>query len=184
MRFKSQFLIIFAAISISLAACGGTPSPNANTANANAGSNAANAPANTDNPVATTKKAEAPTTNNAPTIGPVVQAYYDALKKKDDAALQNVLSAAYIKGVQADMKAEKKTGMAAYLAEYDTIPEKPVEVRNERIEGDKAVAELKGGAYVNWTAFSFINEGGKWKFTGGSPEIQSVTSQPNSNKAK
>lgn len=172
--------------SIAAAACGGGPANTANTANsANSGNSGnSNTTAAANSPVETTKKPVAETTNSAPTLGPVVQAYYDALKKKDDAALMNVLSAAFVKSVQADMKAEKKTGMAAYLAEYDTIPDKPVEVRNEKIEGDKAVAELKGGAYLNWTAFSFVNEGGKWKFTGGSPEIQGVTNGSNANKSK
>jgi len=178
MRHRSLLITIILGISALLAACGGTPANNAANApktNAvNSNSNGNTAAVNVDNPVATTKKAEAPTENNAPTIGPVVQAYYAALKKKDDAAVQAVLAAAFIKSIQEDMKAEKKTGMAAYLAEYDTIPDKPVEVRNERIEGDKAVAQLKGGAYLNWTSFAFIKENGVWKFTGGSPDLDSV----------
>ena len=40
-----------------------------------------------------------------------------------------------------------------------------VEFRNEKIEGDKASAELKGGTYVNWTKFNFVKENGEWKFT-------------------
>lgn len=183
MQYRTFFSLLIVLAAIAAAACGGGTSNVVNTANSTNSGNS-NLATNTNSPVETTKKPVAETTNNAPTIAPVVQAYYDALKKKDDAALANVLSAAFIKSVQADMKAEKKTGMAAYLAEYDTIPDKPVEVRNEKIEGDKAVAELKGGAYLNWTAFSFINEGGKWKFTGGSPDIQTVTSGSNSNKAK
>ncbi len=186
MRYRSFLGLLLTIVAIAAAACGGGASNSSNASNASNSGNSANgnATSTANSPVETTKKPIAETTNNAPTIGPVVQAYYDALKKKDDAALMNVLSAAFVKSIQADMKAEKKTGMAAYLAEYDTIPDKPVEVRNEKIEGDKAVAELKGGAYLNWTAFSFINEGGKWKFTGGSPDIQTVTSGSNSNKSK
>ena len=120
----------------------------------------------------TTKKPAAATTNNAPTLAPVVQTYYEALKKKDDALLKTVMSQEFIKTVESDMKAEKKTSIAAYMAEFDTIPEKPVEVRNEKIEGTDAVADLKGGAYINWTPFAFTNEGGKWKFTGGSPVLK------------
>ncbi|MBK7804567.1 MAG: hypothetical protein IPJ55_18325 [Chloracidobacterium sp.] len=180
MRYFQPLLGSVIGLVILAAGCGNSPANNAvnsgktNTANTANATNAVNAPANADNAVATTAKPEAATENNAPTITPVVNTYYDALKRKDDAALQSVLSAAFIKSVQDDMKAEKKTGMAAYLALYDTIPEKPVEVRNEKIEGDKAVAELKGGAYIKWTAFSFIKENGAWKFTGGSPEIDSV----------
>jgi len=155
---------------------GGTPTtnsgPNANVANGNSTANGnVNAPpANPE--LVTTKKPEAATTNNAPTIAPVVQTYYDALKKKDEALLKSVMTQEFIKDIQADMKTEKKTNMAAYMAEFDTIPETPVEVRNEKIEGTNAVAELKGGAYLTWTPFAFANEGGKWKFTGGSPVLK------------
>lgn len=174
MRNRLLFTTIIAASTVFISACGGTPTQNGNTITAINTASAVNAPANSDSPVATTKKAEVATANNAPTIAPVVHAFYDALEKKDDAALTAVLSAEFIKSIRADMKAEKKTGMAAYLAETETIPDKPIEVRNENIVGDKAVAEIKGGAYLNWTAFAFIKENGAWKFTGGSPEIDSV----------
>jgi len=170
-------LILTFVIGVALAAAGcggGTTTPtggsNANVANTNSTNNV-NATA--ENPgLETTKKPEAATTNNAPTIAPVVQTYYDALKKKDDALLKSVMTQEFIKSVEADMKQEKKTSLAAYMAEFDSIPEKPVEVRNEKIEGNDAVAELKGGAYLNWTPFAFANEGGKWKFTGGSPVLK------------
>ena len=158
------------AIGIAAAGCGGSE-PTANVVNSNvANTNAAPPPANTG--LETNKKPEAATTNNAPTLTPVVQTYYDALKKKDDALVKSVMSQDFIKSIEEDMKAERKTGLAAYMAEFDTIPEKPVEVRNEKIEGNNAVAELKGGAYINWTPFAFVNEGGKWKFTGGSPVLK------------
>ena len=169
-------LILTFIIGIALAAagCGDSTTPtggsNTNVANANSITNANSVPANSG--LDTTKKPEAATDNNAPTIAPVVQTYYEALKKKDDALLKSVMSQEFIKNVEGDMKAEKKTNMAAYMAEFDTIPEKPVEVRNEKIEGTDAVAELKGGAYINWTPFAFTNEGGKWKFTGGSPVLK------------
>ncbi len=171
---------------IAFSACSSGPTPNVANTNAAAkpNTNAANSPAtNVDSPVATNKRVDAPTSNNAPTIAPVVQAYYAALLKKDDAALQSILSAAYLKKVITDAKSEKQASIAAYLADID-LPDKPVEVRNERIDGEKAVAEIKGGAYINWTPFIFINEGGKWKFTGASPDIQSVTSGSNSAKTK
>ena len=165
------FLTFVLGIGVLSAACGGATTPtggtNTNLANTNAASPAANA-SNLD-PV---KKTEAATSNNAPTLAPVVQTYYDALKKKDDALIKSVMSQEFIKNIESDMKEEKRTGIAAYMAEFDTIPDKPVEVRNEKIEGKDAVAEIKGGAYVNWTPFAFINEGGKWKFTGGSPVLK------------
>jgi len=151
--------------------CGGT----ANTANTAANtSNVANTTANSNNPLETTKKPVAATTNNAPTIAPVVQAYYEALKIKDDAALRNVLSKQLLNDRESDMKAAKKTKMAEFIAETEIVPDKPVEVRNETISGDKAVAEVKGGTYVNWTKLAFVKEGGVWKFSNESPETEGM----------
>jgi hypothetical protein len=153
-------------------ACGGTETASTgNTANTNA-VNTATA-ANANHPLMTTKTPEAATTNNAPTLGPVVQAYYDALKKKDDAAVRETMSTEFLKSIESDMKEEKKTNLAAFLAETDD-PNTPIEVRNEKMEGDKGVAEVRGGVYKNWTAIAFGKENGKWKLTGGSPEIESV----------
>ena len=173
MNMRSNLLLtLLIAIAIIALGCGGpgttpTGGTNTNLANTNAAS-----PAAANDALATTKKPDAATDNNAPTLAPVVQTYYDAIKKKDDALLKSVMSKEFIASVEKDMKEEKKTNMAAYMAEFDTIPEKPVEVRNEKIEGNDAVAEIKGGAYINWTPFAFINEGGKWKFTGGSPVLK------------
>ncbi len=187
MCFRSFTLTIFAVVSIVFSGCGGTTVSNnsvSNTANAtSANSTNTNSPG-PQSPLATNKRAEAPTENAAPTLGPVVRDYYDALKRKDDAALQSILSAATLKKTTSDMKAEKQTGMAAYLAGYDIVPDKPVEVRNERIEGAKGIAEIRGGAYTNWTPFLFVNEGGKWKYTGVTPDLQAVSSQSNNNPAK
>jgi hypothetical protein len=170
-------LILTFVIGIVLAAAGcggGTVTPtggsNTNASNANSSTNTI-LPADNSG-LATTKKPETATVNNAPTIAPVVQVYYEALKKKDDALAKSVMTQDFIKSIEEDMKAEKKTNIAAYMAEYDTIPEKPVEVRNEKIEGNDATAEIKGGAYINWTPFAFKNEGGKWKFTGGSEVLK------------
>ena len=171
MQFKTILGFVLALSIVSMGCGEGTTTTPTGGTNTNlANTNAASPAANTD--LGATKKPEAATTNDAPTLAPVVQAYYEALKKKDDALLKSVMSQAFIKSVEDDMKEEKKTSIAAYMAEFDTIPEKPVEVRNEKIEGNDAVAELKGGAYINWTPFAFTNEGGKWKFTGGSPVLK------------
>src|SRR4029453_3784230 len=170
MQFK-LFLIFVLGASLAIAGCGGGMTTSTNNSNSNAANANAPAPeANTGLP--TVKKPQAATTNDAPTIAPVVRTYYEALKKKDDALLKSVMSKEFISSIEKDMKEGKKRSIAAYMAEFDTIPDKPVEVRNEKFEGNDAVAELKGGAYINWTPFAFTNEGGKWKFTGESPVLK------------
>ncbi len=179
MRFQITFLILIFAIFLTGCPSAETPNSNFNAANS------ANAPKTNSELVPTTKE-EAPTENNAPTLTPIVHGYYDALKKKNDAALKKVLAADFIKALEADMKADKKSGsLAAYVAESEIMPDKPIEVRNEKIEGDKASAELKGGAYLTWQKFNFIMEDGVWKMTNKFDAIESVTkSASNSNAAK
>ena len=166
-------LIIFLSFAIFFIACGG----------ADNSSNGANAKPNTDTNASATNatgievntKPPTATVNDAPTLKPVVVAYYDALKRKDEAALKAVLSAELIKSIQEDMKSEKKTKLAEYVAETDKVPENGIEVRNEKINGDKGLAEVKGGTYLNWTPLAFVREGGVWKLSNESPDIESVT---------
>ena len=171
---RKLFFVLTIGLGLLSAACGESNAPT-NTANTNlANTNAAIAqqPANTSG-LDTTKKPEAATTNNAPTITPVVNAFREALRKKDDAMLKSVMSAEFIKSMEDEMKAEGKKGsLAAFMAEVETDLDKPVEVRNEKIDGNKAIAELKGGVNLSWTPFEFVNDGGKWKFTGGSPVLK------------
>lgn len=152
------------------AACGSTAENSANTSNSNA--NAASGNANHQTmPI---PKNDEATFNNAPTLGPVIQKYYDALKNKDDAGVRDTLTADFLKTIEADMKDQKRTDLAAFLAETDYRQGQVIETRNEKIDGDKATAEIRGGAYKNWTTFTFAKEGGKWKFTGGSPDIDTM----------
>ncbi len=184
MRFQSILFIAILIISIALFGCAKTETPtntnSAKTANANL------ATVNADNPLATTKKPEAATSNNAPMLTPVVQNFYEALNKKDEPGLKKQLSQAALKYWEAEAKAEKKTALLYLLEAEDPINEKR-EVRNEQIEGETAVAEVKGGSLGVWTPIKFVRENGEWKFA--SPEdslsLQNIPqTDANSNKAK
>jgi hypothetical protein len=149
------------------ASCGGNaPANNGNTSSGPANSNLAQS-GNT--------KATEPTSNNAPTLAPVVQQYYDALKTKDDSKLKETLTTAYVDRIQDSMKdANFKGSLAAFVAQDEYREGSNIEVRNEKINGNRASAELRGGAYKNWTTYDFALENGKWRFTGGSPDIDSM----------
>ena len=173
MRYQFLLFITIFSFSIIFAACGGgqtgiNNSVNTNVANVNSGVN------NSTGSIPTTKKPETATTNAAPTLAPVMTAYYEALKKKDDAALRKVVSENTLKAWEADMKEEKKTSLTAFLTDLEPAPEKPFEVRNENIEGDSAIAEIKGGVYAVWTRFKFVRENGEWKITNQSPDFKDV----------
>ena len=106
------------------------------------------------------------------TISPLAQVvsnYYTALKRKDDAALRRVFSQSTLRVFETDMKDENKTSLAAYITESEPPPEKPYEVRNERIEGNIGTAEIKGGVYPNGIRVKFIRESGIWKMTNEAP---------------
>ncbi len=178
MRF---YILLF--LTIFLIGCG--TAENSNTAvNTNAaGANAAIANAN--NPLATAKTPEISTANDAPTLAPVVQSYYAALQKKDDAALRRVYSRESLKSLEADMREENKKSLVEFITELEPVPDTPFTVRNEQIQGDTAIAEMRGGSYPNGIKIKFVRENGEWKLTNESPEIQSVKqSTVNSNSAK
>lgn len=178
MRF---FILLF--LTVFLIGC--STSENSNTAINTKPSAANSVTSNADNPLNTTKAPEAATTNNAPTLVPVVEAYYAALKTKNDAALKKIYSQETLKSLEADMKSEKKTSLSAFITELEPVPDRPFEVRNEQIQGDTAIAEMRGGSYPNGIKIKFVRENGEWKMTNESPEIQSVKqSASNSNSAK
>ena len=141
------------------AGCGGGDTPK----NTNVAVNANTASPGANSDLGATKALEAPTTNDAPTLGPVINAYYDALRKKDAAGVKKVMEREFLKSVEADMKDEKKTDIVAFLTEYDKIPSPKMEARNEQIAGNKGTADVKGGSYANWTKVVFVKEDGVWK---------------------
>ncbi len=185
MRFQIIFFTTVFLFAIVLSGCSSSETAN-NSANTNSANKTANvALSSSNNPLATNKTPEAATTNNAPTLAPLVQAYYEALKKKDDAALRKVFSQATLKSLQADMKAEKEPSMVNYITETEPITDKPFEVRNEQVQGDSAIAEMRSESYPNGIKIKFVRENGEWKMTNESPEFQSVKqSATNSNTAK
>lgn len=159
---KTLFII---AISISLLILSGcsseAPKPNTNAGNtANAPKTNAN---NAGNAFQTEKPKDTEKTNDAQALGPVITAYYDALKKKDDAALRKVYSAAAIKELETGMKTDGAKTIVAYIEASEPAGDRPFEVRNEKIEGESGIAEIKGGAYDNWTKWKFVKENGEWK---------------------
>ena len=151
-----------------------------NTANSNS-TNLNAAKTNAANPLAANRAPEEATVNKAETIKPVVNAFCEAVRRKDDAALRKIYSQAALKSLEADMREEKQTSLAEYLSS------EPVgdncEVRNEKIQSERAIAEVRTETYPNGVKMYFVKENGEWKMTNESPEIQSVK-QSASNAAK
>jgi hypothetical protein len=165
--------------------CGGAVE-NSNTTNTKP-ANANIATVNTNNPLATTKTPEVATTNNAPTLAPVLAEYYAALNKKDEAGTKKYLSQSAIKYWDDEGKSEKKTGFAYLLESEEPLNEKR-EIRNEKIESDAAFAEIKGGSLGVWTPVKFVKENGAWKFASPKDSFEALQNLPksstNSNSAR
>jgi uncharacterized protein YceK len=183
MRFQILLFTNILLFTILFSGCGTAETPTNATNAANTNTANVNAVKNTNNPLATNKTPEETTTNKADTIAPVVTAFYEALKKKDDAALRKVYSQATLKSLEADMKEEGEKSLAKFITDLEPAPDKPFEVRNEQIQGDTAIAEIKGGAYPNGIKIKFVKENGEWKMTNESPAFDDVKKAAN-NSAK
>lgn len=178
MRYQILFLFIISSFLIS---CGGNPTttPNTNTPNTTV-------PKNTNsNTLTTIKTPDTGKTNEGATIAPVVQGYFEALKKKDEAGAKKFLSAAALKYYEDEGKSEKKTWFAFVVEEADPVSDK-YEVRNEKVEGDKAIAEIKGGNIGDWLKVVFVKENGEWKFASPKESFEQSnikkTDMPSANK--
>lgn len=167
-----RFFILIS-LTILFIGCGGNSETiNTNTTNT-AVKNTANAPVNSNNPLETKPITNEPTTKNeAATVAPVMTAYYEALKKKDDAALRKTLSAETLKSYEKDMKEEGETSLSKFITDLEPVSDKPFEVRNETANGDTIIADVRGGSYPNGIKMKFVKENGEWKKTNESPDIK------------
>jgi len=92
-----------------------------------------------------------------------LQAYEQAIRKKDTTTMKLLLSDATIKMHQ---EAAKEQGITLdEIVQRETLffpGQKKIEYRNETIEGDKASVEMKN-SYGIWDKISFVKEESVWK---------------------
>ena len=89
--------------------------------------------------------------------------YTQAIKKKDPAAMQALLSADSLKMAQNEAK-EQKLPLDEVIQKESLFSEdqRVVEFRNEKTAGDRATLEMKDSAGL-WNSVQFIKEDGIWK---------------------
>ena len=180
MRFQILIFSTILIFSMLLTGCPGGEQPKANT---NQSVNTSvNRTTNSGSNLTTTTPTPQATTNDAPTVKSVVTAYCDAWTKKDEAALRKVYSQATLKSFEADMKAENEKSLFKHL-DADKVSNKLCEVRNEKIEGDVAIAEMKTEGAPNGFNVKFVKESGEWKLTNEFPDFPKK-SQESPNTAK
>jgi len=171
MRFQILFFCTVLIFTTFLTACPSSPTPNNSAANAN--QTIVVDPNKTNSNLETTKTPTEATTNEAPTLKPVFTAYCDAMTKKDEAAIKKLYAAGTLKSLEADMKAENEKSLVKYL-EADRVSNKLCEIRNEKIEGEIGVAEVKTEGAPNGFKIKFVKEGGEWKLTNEFPDFKDV----------
>ncbi len=176
MRSRIFLVLAILILAVSFIGCSGGAAPtNSNTTNT---SNT-----NSSDPLATKMPAPELTTNAAPTLTPVYKAYCEALKKKDEAVLRKIYSSDTIKYFEGEMKADKVPSLIKYL-ESDGEG-KICEIRNEQINGDSAVAEIRGDTYPNGIKVVFVKQNGEWKLTNKSSVLDPAKStSTDANSAK
>ena len=169
MRFKPVLHSILLLSALALTGCGDS-APNTNTAS---GANKSNSSAEGGLGSVPASGTDS-TVNNADTVSPVLKAFCDAMTKKDETALRALYSAASLKDLDAKIKSSGTKNIVGYL-EAEQISNKLCEVRNEKITGDTAIAELKTEGAPNGFKVKLVKEGGAWKLTNESPELEAVT---------
>jgi hypothetical protein len=84
-------------------------------------------------------------------------AYFNAAKKKDFAALKTLLSDGYLKEL-----AKAPFPLERVLQPLTENVPSTLQVRNERIAGDRATLEVRNAAGA-WESTTFVREKGGWK---------------------
>jgi hypothetical protein len=96
--------------------------------------------------------------SQTPTEG--FKAFYEAAKRKDAAALKQTIAKKLLAELEDQAKQAGKP-FDEFLVDVNVPPAFP-EVRNEKIDGDKATIEVKGAA-DNWRPTKLTKEDGVWK---------------------
>lgn len=154
MKIYSITFIISAFI---LTSCSSTTPSNmtANTANANA-----------NTAIVTSNTTQNPPTNLQPSAtSPMetMKVLNDASKVKDSEAIKKVISKGTLALLEENAKAQGKT-VDEIFREDDGAPfEELPEMRNEKINGDKATVEVKNNRSGEWSSLPFVKEDGVWK---------------------
>jgi hypothetical protein len=102
--------------------------------------------------------------NNQP-LSPTatMKALNDASKKKDVAAIKNLVSKGTL-DLLAQTAEQQKTTIDELLSRDEGAPFQELpETRNEQINGDTATVEIKNNATNDWETMPFVRENGVWK---------------------
>ena len=130
-----------------------TNSNNANNSNSTSNSNT---PANKNSSTAAT-------TGDYSTPTAAFQSFYAAVKGNDLDGIKRSISKSAMASLEKDAAKDNKTVDEALKEVVKDAPSSRPEIRNEKIEGDKATIEFKDDKMNTWSPVSFVKEDGQWK---------------------
>ena len=103
---------------------------------------------------------------SGPAPGDTFKAYFEAQKKKDVAGMKQTLSKSSLAMMEASAKVQGVTVdkmIEGQLEHPSSKVDKLPEIRNEKIDGDKATIELRNEEANRWDTMYFVKEDSKWK---------------------
>lgn len=148
---------ICALCALALAACnkGTTNTNNANNTNSTSNTNAANT-----NTTATTTAA---TTGDYSTPSAAFRTFYDAAKANNVESMKRSMSKKTLEVMEKGAAKEKKSLDDVFKEMNKDAPASVPEIRNEKIDGEKATIEIKDSKMDKWDTVPFVKEGAQWK---------------------
>ncbi len=119
----------------------------------------------TTNTANTGNSAQAQNQSPPATLSPTetMLALNKAARERNSAAVKNLISKGTLEMMEANAR-EQNTTVDELLKNDENTPfEEIPEMRNEKIEGDRATVEVKNKLSDDWIALPFVKENGVWK---------------------
>ncbi|HEV2911674.1 MAG TPA: hypothetical protein VGX92_00040 [Pyrinomonadaceae bacterium] len=167
MKIRRSTVFVNTLVIMTLALTGAACNSTSTNSNGGAGS-ANNANASNTRPAATNATPAAATSSSSASLSTptnTFMAFYEASKKNDVEGVKRTLSKDTLDFLTAAAKEQKKTleeALTESLKKAD-VPTSTPEVRNEKIDGDKATLEIRDEKLNRWETFNFARENGDWK---------------------
>ncbi len=92
-----------------------------------------------------------------------VKVFIEGIRAKDDKAIRSALSKATVEKFEKMAEEGKVSFFDAVVGEDLEEMSKMPEMRNEKVDGDKATVEMKNDKNGEWDEVPFVKEDGSWK---------------------
>ncbi|MBV9956968.1 MAG: DUF4878 domain-containing protein, partial [Acidobacteria bacterium] len=155
----TRLVAALALSALALTAC------NKGTGNSNNTNNANNTNATSNSGSAANKNAAATTSGKGDYSSPTaaMKTFYEAAKGNDTEGIKRSMSKKSLSAMEKAAAKDNKTVDESLKEMIKDAPANQPEMRNEKIEGDKATLEMKDEKMDKWDTVPFVREDGQWK---------------------